>query len=388
MSRDLRLLYAYRIVSRLYFHLPILFVFFVLQDFSIFSAELLLGIFGLAVTLSFPLGARLRARLRLKWIIAIGEILKLAGLALVIATGQVWVAAIGQLLNGIGFGLTSGTDPALLGRIAERPEDNAKAQANTQSYMFLSVLVAGVAGAFIFAANNDAAFLASMVAALLAAMIVMLVHEPRPDPAPAPADGERAAARIEIAPEEERWMRFYVLLRGATLAVFVGFLPYLFFEKLELSLQWFGVVLGIFSVAAFFGARYAVIIMKRVGQNRMMQVTIAMNVASLVLFAFEPPLGVALVAMLLLGLSAGGVRPLTMSGLGARRGQLAGLMERRFGILNAAILVAGGALLDRYGFAPLMIVLTAGYAVSLVVALGRGGPAPALPDGANAGGSR
>lgn len=387
MSRDLRLLYAYRIVSRLYFHLPVLFVFFVLQRFSTFGAELLLGAFGLAVTLSFPLGARLRSRVALKWIVAGGETLKLAGLALVIATGDVWVAAAGQALNGIGFSLTQGTDPALLGKLATSPQDNATAQANTQSYMFLSVLVAGVAGAFIFHADHDAVFVASMGAALLAALIVSLVREPRSERAPKPAaTGGAPAASIEIAPQEEWWMRYYVLLRATTLAVFVGFLPFLFFERLHLSLQWFGVVLGIFSVAAFVGARYAVIVMRRAGQIRMMQLTIALNVASLVLFAFQPPLGVALVAMLLLGLSAGGVRPLTMSGLGERRGQLAGIMERRFGLANAGILVAGGALLDQAGFQSLMIVLTAAYAVSLVALLGRPGRARVLPDGAKAGG--
>jgi predicted MFS family arabinose efflux permease len=385
MTRDLRLLYAYRIVSRLYFHLPVLFVFFVLQDFSIFEAEVLLGVFGLAVTLSFPLGARLRGRMALKWIIAGGELLKLAGLALLIASGELWVAAAGQMLNGIGFSLTQGTDPALLGKVAVGPEDNAKAQANTQSYMFLSVLVAGVAGAFIFDAERDAVFFASMGAALLAAVIVSLVHEPRPERAPKAPSRSRAPS-IDITAQEEFWMRYYVLLRATTLAVFVGFLPFLFFERLELSLQWFGAVLGIFSVAAFVGARYAVIVMKRAGQARMMQMTVGLNIASLVLFAFEPPLSVALVAMLLLGLSAGGVRPLTMSGLGNRRGQLAGIMERRFGLLNAMILIAGGALLDAADFQSLMIVLTAAYAVSLVVFLGRARHAPVLPDGAKAGG--
>ena len=387
MSRDLRLLYAYRIVSRLYFHLPILFVFFLLQDFSIFAAELLLGAFGLAVTLSFPLGARLRARIDLKWIVAGGELLKFAGLALVVATGEVWVAAAGQALNGIGFSLTQSTDPALLGKVAAEPEKNAKAQANTQSYMFLSVLVAGVAGAFIFDANQEAAFLASMGAALLAAVIVAFVHEPRSEAAPKRAAGAAAAPSIDIAPQEEWWMRYYVLLRATTLAVFVGFLPYLFFVQLELSLQWFGVVLGVFSVAAFVGARYAVIVMKRAGQVRMMQMTVGVNLAALVLLAFEPPLGVALVAMLLLGLSAGGVRPLTMAGLGERRGQLAGIMERRFGFVNATILVAGGALLGATeDFSSLMIVLVACYAVSLAALLGRAGQTPAVPDGANASG--
>lgn len=371
MSRDLRILYAYRIVSRLYFHLPVLFVFFVLQGFSVFEAELLLGAFGLAVTLSFPLGARLRRGLRLKWIVALGELAKLAGLGLVVVSGDPWLAAVGQAVNGVGFGLTQGTDPALLGKVAPDPEANARAQANTQSWMFLAVLVAGVAGAFAFDADREAVFLASMGSALVAAVLVVLVRED----APAPTSAAAAAAAPALTPsaQEEWWMRYYVLLRAVTLAVFVGFLPYLFFERLELSLQWFGTVLGVFSVAAFVGARYAVLAMRTLGEGRMMQVTVALNVGALVLLATEPPIGVALVGMLLLGLSAGGVRPLTMSGLGERRGQLAGVMERRFGLLNAGVLVAGGALLDLTDFRTLLVALTVVYVVALLLALGRGG---------------
>lgn len=376
MTRDLRLLYAYRIVSRLYFHLPVLLVFFLLEDFSIFAAEVLLAVYGLAVTAGSAFAPRLRGRLPRKWLVAGGEVLKIAGLLLVVATGEVWAAAIGQAVNGLGYAITQMTDASLLAAVAPSKEANAKAQSNTQSYMFLAVLVAGVVGAVMFDADRESVFYASMGAALLSALIVAAVREPREEAAG--AAGGPSAGPGELTADEAWWVRYYVTLRAVTLAVFVGFLPYLFFEIIEVSLAWFGVVLGIFSLAAFLGARYAVALMDRAGKPPLTLATLALSLASMAVFATEPPLGVALVAMLLFGLSAGGVRPLTMSGLGGRRGELVPTMERRFGLVNAAILVAGGALLDGTDFQTLMIVLTVVYATALAAFLVRPSGVPVL----------
>lgn len=376
MTRDLRLLYAYRIVSRLYFHLPVLLVFFLLEDFSIFAAEVLLAVFGLAVTVGSAFAPRLRGRLPRKWLVAGGELLKLAGLLLVVATGEVWAAAIGQAVNGLGYAITQMTDASLLAAVAPSKEANARAQSGTQGYMFLSVLVAGVVGAVMFDADRESVFYASMGAALLAALIVAAVREPAEEHAPAGGAGGKSAS--DLTADESWWVRYYVILRAVTLAVFVGFLPYLFFEIIEVSLTWFGVVLGIFSLAAFLGARYAVALMDRVGKPPLTLATLLLSLGSMVVFATEPPLGVALVAMLLFGLSAGGVRPLTMSGVGARRGELVPTMERRFGLVNAAILVAGGALLDGTDFQTLMIVLTVAYATALAAFLMRPSGVPVL----------
>ncbi|HEV3001447.1 MAG TPA: MFS transporter [Solirubrobacteraceae bacterium] len=378
MTRDLRLLYAYRIVSRLYFHLPVLLVFFLLEDFSIFAAEVLLAVYGLAVTVGSALAPRLRGGLPRKWLVAGGEVLKLVGLLLVVATGEVWAAAIGQAVNGLGYAITQMTDASLLAAVAPSKEANARAQSGTQSYMFLAVLVAGVVGAVMFDADRESVFYASMGAALLSALIAAAVREPREEPA---AAGGAAAARGvgDLTPDEAWWVRYYVTLRAVTLAVFVGFLPYLFFVIIEVSLAWFGVVLGIFSLAAFLGARYAVGLMDRFGKPPLTLATLLLSIGSMAVFATEPPLGVALVAMLLFGLSAGGVRPLTMSGLGGRRGELVPAMERRFGLVNAAILVAGGALLDGTDdFQTLMIVLTVAYATALAAFLVRPSGVPVL----------
>ena len=47
--RDVPLIYVYRILSRLYFHLPILFVFFYERGLDIFRLELLLAAYGLTI---------------------------------------------------------------------------------------------------------------------------------------------------------------------------------------------------------------------------------------------------------------------------------------------------------------------------------------------------
>ncbi len=369
MTRDLRLIYAYRIISRLYFHLPVLLVFFLVEGISVFVAELLLAVYGLAVTVGSTLLPRFRDRFTCRQLIAGGEVLKLVGLALVVLTGAAWAAAIGQAINGLGYAITQGTDARLLAAVAPDKETNARAQANTQSYMFLSVLAAGIVGAAIFDVNSDAVFFASMGAALISAAIMSVVVEPAGRERPAAASPAQPA--VSLTADQRWWVNYYVMLRAVTLAVFVGFLPYFFFEIRHISLTAFGVVLGIFSLAAFLGARFAVKLLGRIGTAQLTVATLLLSVGSVAAFATEPPLALALVVMLIFGLSAGGVRPLTMNGLGPGAGAIVPTMERRFGVVNAGLLIAGGGLLDASNYQTVMVALAAGYAVVLSASLMR-----------------
>jgi hypothetical protein len=383
MSRDLRLFYAYRIISRLYFHLPVLFVFFVQQRFTLLQVEVLLAVYGLVVSLCAKIGPRLARRLPRKGIIAFGELVKVAGLALVVTAPSVWVAGIGQALNGFGYSLTAGTDSSVLRALVDSPEANARAQSNTQSYMFLAVLVSGVAGAVIFARSASWVFYASMAAALLAAAIVAFLPEPASAAAPA-GGGPGGPARSHRVAGQAWWFGYYVTLRAITLAVFVGFLPYLFFEVLHVRLAYFGAVLGIFSLSAFLSARYATTLTRRLGRTSLTVATLVMSLLAIALFGLAQRLDVALVSMAMLGLSSGGVRPLTMNALGSAGlpPQVLGAVERWFGVANAGLLVAGGVLLAAAGFRPLMLALAALYVVILLVLLRRPAPEPTVA-GAN-----
>ncbi len=185
------------------------------------------------------------------------------------------------------------------------------------------------------------------------------------------------AHRVAATSEQRWWSRYYVAVRATTLAGFVGFLPYLFFEVLEVDLAYFGVVLGIFGVAAFVAARYAMVVACRIGRKRVAIASLVVSVAAVALFGAVEHLGVALVATALLGFSSGGVRPIALSGL--RRDEESAedrtrrivQMERAYGLANATILVAGGLLLVRTDFRTLMLALAAAYAAAVVVLLRR-----------------
>jgi hypothetical protein len=392
MSRDLRLFYAYRIISRLYFHLPVLFVFFVQQRFTLLQVEVLLAVYGLVVSLCAQIGPRLARRLPRKGIIAFGELLKVAGLALVVTASSVWMAGIGQALNGFGYSLTAGTDSSVLRALVDSPEANARAQSNTQSYMFLAVLVSGVAGAVIFARDASWVFYASMATALLAAVIVAFLPEPASATAAPPGGSGPSSGGPGEPPRSEQvtgrawWFGYYVTLRAITLAVFVGFLPYLFFEVLHVRLAYFGAVLGIFSLSAFLSARYAMALTRRLGRTTLTITTLVLSLLAIALFGLVQRLDVALVSMAMLGLSSGGVRPLTMNALGSAGlpPQVLGAVERWYGVANAALLVAGGLLLATSGFRPLMLALAGLYVVILLALLRRPAPEPTVVDEGNA----
>jgi predicted MFS family arabinose efflux permease len=370
MTRDLRLLYGYRIVSRLYFHLPVLFVFLLFEHYTIISAEVLLAVYGLAVTGGSMIVPRLQG-MRRKWLIVGGEILKCGGLALVVLGSDAWLTGVGQAVNGLGYAVAQGTDAGLLAAVAPNEDASVRAQSHTQSYMFLSVLVAGVAGAIMFYHDHQVVFYASIGAALLSAGIVAAVQEPARSPAPTTtaAGPDTTTAALPRRGEEGWWVRYYVLLRATGLAVFVGVLPWLFLRILAVSLAWFGVVLGVFSLSAFIGARYAVALTRRVGKPAVIGATLVLSACSLMTFATEPPLGIALAAMVVFGLSNGGVRPLTMSSLGPRRGELVPAMERAFGVVNAGILVGVGIILNGSSFRTLMMALTLAYVSAMAVTL-------------------
>jgi MFS family permease len=383
MSTSLRLFYLYRVASRFYFHLPVLFVFLWLTGFSLLEIEGLLALYGITITITSGAGSLLGRRLPVKSIIAAGELAKGGGLLLLVNADSLMFASAAQVVGGLGYSLAAGTDNRLFSRLVDDPDEQARIQSNTQSWMFIAVLVSGVVGAVMFAADRESVFYASAVAAGVACAAVAAIRTPAGAGAPLASDAgpgaraKRSAARRPTATAEQRWWsHYYVTVRATTLAGFVGFLPYLFFEVLRVDLAYFGAVLSIFSLAAFVAARYALAFARRIGLNRLTVATVVLSVAAFALFGAVENLGVALLATALLGLSSGGVRPLAMRGLSRdtsaeERARLVTGMERTYGLANATILVAGGLLLAQTDFQTLMLALAAAYAGAAMVLLRR-----------------
>jgi predicted MFS family arabinose efflux permease len=357
-------IFAYGIVSRLYFHLPILFVFLLLRGYGVFEVEILLAVYGIALTIASRAGQLLPATLPQRRVIAIGEAVKAIGLVAIVAASPYWLAMAGQILSGAGFGFTAGRETALLRSIA--PAERAtKLQGDLQSYIFASTLVGGAIGAAFFKAARWLPFVASIATIVVAAAIVASVVEPA---RAASAGGPAGAPAPPIGAERATWMSYYIVSRALAMALFVGFLPYLFFVELRLQVALFGVVLGLYSVAAFASARFVSRIGARVGE-RTAAIAGSVVVLVAVLLFWQGSLAAALVGITLLGLGAGGVRPLGLAGLrlgelpGDARGALLVRQEQIFGVVNASVLVIGGAVLANASFDALMVAFVVGYAV-------------------------
>lgn len=366
-------IFSYGVVSRLYFHLPVLFVFLLLRDYGILAVEVLLAVYGVSLTLASWAGQSLPATLSQRAIIAFGEVLKAVGLVLIVVSTSYWAAFAGQVLAGVGFGLTAGRETALLRAVA--PPDRATVlQGNLQSYIFLSTLVGGVLGAVLFSWAQFLPFLASIASILVAAAIVAAVREPaRPTPAAGPAGAAPAPPSPATGAPGGRsgrgiWVAYYVVSRALAMALFVGFLPYLFFVQQQLPVAWFGVVLGLYSVTAFVSARYV----SRAGQaigNLTAAVLSALLILVAVLLFAQGSRAAGLVGIAVLGLGAGGIRPLGLAGLRLAelapdaRSRLLLRQEQLFGVVNAAALVLGGVILANLTFRDTMNAFAAGFAV-------------------------
>ncbi|EFM11536.1 major facilitator superfamily MFS_1 [Paenibacillus curdlanolyticus YK9] len=366
MSLNARLFYVYRIVSRMYFHLSVLFVYFFTLDLPVWEIELLLGVYAIVLLLTSKLNAVMLARLPHKYVIALGELIKAGGLVALIANEHIGILIVGQVLSGLGYSLAQGTDSSLLRAIVTDPQAYKKAESGSSSYTFASFLLSGVVGSIIFNYSHEYAFWCSIAANAIAITAVLFIREP------APTRTSPSAAQAEKTNEtstQKFWKLYYAVTRAFAMATFVGFLPYYFFVNVHVDLKVFGLVLSLFTLLGFIAARFIVRAGTRYGFIRIATISTLLCVASLVLFGISSYLVLGIAALAVLGLASGGVRPLTLSNLNMsdmtpmQRTALLSSMERSFGLWNALLLIAGGFAIESIGFQWLMLILAVIYVV-------------------------
>jgi hypothetical protein len=355
----LRALTAYRIVSRAYFHLPVLFVFLYRGHLPVLGIESLMALYGLSVAGAPLVLRRWTAGLPLRAQLLLGEGVKLAGLVLLATGPDAATAAAGQVLSGAGFALTAGTDSALLSTLT-RGADFARRESVTQGWMFAGSFVAGSCGALAFAHGQRLPFVLSGIAALASlGCLTALRTAPAPATVPAPsrsatADGAAERRPTPPVPAAARfWQWYYSLNRAFLLAPYVGFIPFLLMDRLHLGLSWFGAVLGLYTLSGFAAARLAPRLMRGREARRLAFVPAVLTAGGLALLA-GPGLGCALPGIVALGLAGGFIRPTAMANLEphlqlldpAGRRALTGRMEQQQAVWSAVLLVSGGLLVQ------------------------------------------
>lgn len=390
----------YRVTSRLYFHLPVLFLHLYTSEIGFGNVIVLLALYGLVTMVTSGLGTALMPYLRQKNIIALGELMKAAGLVLILLGTRVgatdfWTVMLAQVVGGCGFSLAMSTDAGLLRTITSAgPADAfARIQARSQSLMFIATLVAGSVGGILFAYEAHWPFLAALLVALASAALIFMIDEPAPT-GRRPAPGAPVPAPV-LDRDQLFWTRFYALSRAFTLAPFVGFLPF-YFIMIGVDPFLFGAVLGLFTLSGFGAALYTGAFLKRFGINALMAATVASMLGAMLLFGASEVLAdagidyfpVGLLAIGLLGLGSGGVRPVTMGNLDMsnltppQRTTLLATMERNFGIYNGILLLVGGYVLVAFSYQTLMLLLAAVYLLMMAwLATGKGAR-PAAADAA------
>ncbi|MDQ1744969.1 MAG: hypothetical protein QOE23_3308 [Pseudonocardiales bacterium] len=368
MSPAIRTFVAYRLVSRGYFHLSVLFIFLLHAGHSVLSVAVVLASYGLAMAALTPVTPKLVARLGPGRALMSGELGKAAGLLLLaFGADHLGLAVLAQVINALGFALAISADAGVLNQIAE-PARVRELQASTQSLMFLALLVSGVAGGALYEVAPRWPIVAGAIAALAAAGIAGVLA--RSTRAPAAGRGSAPRAVKRVAPEEVRWITYYVMTRGYMLGTFIGLMPFLIFSKLGASVFTLTLYLAAYTLAAFVTARYAHQILERAGVVRFAAVTAVVLLLALVIFAESSSTAVVVLALVLLGAASGCVRPATMAQLTAASqrfrgtpapGWLLSRMEGLFGICNALVVLCGGAMISHWSFATAMLVLCLSY---------------------------
>ncbi|MFE1791972.1 hypothetical protein ACFW7J_26875 [Streptomyces sp. NPDC059525] len=384
---------AYRIVSRAYFHLPVVVVFLTQQGFGPLATAALLALYGVTAALGDHVVAPLRRRLSLAGCLVAGEAVKLAGLLVLLAPVSTGIAVVSQLLAGLGFCLTAGTDAALASTLLSGERFRTR-EARTQAGMFLISFAAGVLGAVAYAQYDRAPFLLSALGCAVAALSVLPGGRGglRAKAAEPGAGAVAATGPGRVPPWQVRlWASYYSVSRAVLLTAYTFLLPLLLFFGERLSVTMFGAVLGLYTLCGLLSVRLSLAWQRRYSATTLFWLSSGAMVLGLLLLV---PGGLLATAggTALLGLAGGTVRPTTMGFLGpamaglsdAERQRVTRGLERRQGIVQAVLLIGAGLWLGSGGSAAeavagCAVLVVAGQAVAARLVARR--PQETGPDG-------
>lgn len=385
MKKDILSFYIYRIFSRFYFHVPVLFIFFYLKGLSILQIELMLAIYGLVLMIAPKFIGSIKNVIKRKCTIMIGEGIKALGLICFINGNGFTILIIGQILSGLGYSFTAGTDSILLKSLFQKYGEGNKnpynykyktVESNSNSYMFVAFLIAGILGSILFNWNQKYVFYFSIISNIISIIAMLVISEAKDmenDNNVNITDIKTTLIMDEkLKKEISFWKSYYSISRAFTLGSFVGFVPYFFFVLTNVNLYYFGLILGLFNLAGFIASRVIIKISNKMGYQKLTIITLALLAIALLIFGIFANIIIGIIAITLLGIASGGVRPLTLSHLNTldlssgERMKIISSMEQQYGFWNALILILGGVILMNHGFNKLMIGFAGVYIVIIV----------------------
>lgn len=345
-KKNILLISGYRIFSRMYFYLPIMFPLLYLSGESILHIEILLAIYGIATVLSLPMAGFAIKKIGHKYIIILGEILRIIGLIILTlyAGNLLWTSAA-QIFMGIGYAFVVGNDTIILQQIFKQvnSEEYQSVQAKTNSYMFLALLFSGLIGAIVFKYNITLVLLFSIVAAILSILSISCLDFKK-------VDEFSKSASSELVKNDAAM--YYSLIRGVVLSFFVGLFPYFFLIKFNTDIISFGIVITCFTISGFLSSKYLARHLKRYSFDWLISRSSFLVLVGLSLFLLNNVYFGFLAAFILGGIS-GCVRPITISKIDNNFYSVEKTLKKaeyNYAILSAALLISAGVYIKYVGF--------------------------------------
>mgnify|MGYP002655741150 CR=1 FL=1 len=311
-------IYLYRIFSRAYFYLPFLLIYFLIQGYSIIQLEILMASYGIAAFLFSLYKEKCFKICNLKDSnkLVVSEIFKIIGLLLLLYQNQYLILVVAQILLGLSYSMMAGVDTAII----KRNITNEKyVQNKSNSYMFLSLLISGIIGSYLYGINIKWPIIMTGIFSILTIIIIRctLVENRELN-----LIGETKGKIKKFLPEEKFWILHYSFLRALILGFFIGFIPINIYNDLKLNNLQFISVLTCYTVMGFVSSRY---LTKYLNYKFVSEITIS---------------------MIFLGISSGLTRPQTINKLSSSSNLrvMLNYAETLYFIFNIAFLLMGGYL--------------------------------------------
>lgn len=370
-ARNTRLFYLYRSVSRLYFYLPVLVLYFFVQGASYLDIGVLLCVYSLSVMVFERPTNKLIEVLGTKRVIVIGELIKAVGLGLLVFGQQGVYFIIAQLLIGAGYALAVGGDAALMSRCLLTAEDQGRVQKKAHVIVLVCVITASVVGGVVAQLYGPrTAILISVVPPLLAALSACFFIEP-PAVRGHVSHGTTNSGYLWLARSPALLMSVlsYGTSRAIFMSMFVAFIPLAYLILFKVPLAIFGVIMGIYTIVSIFTASYSPVICRRLGERLTVVLSYLFLTLAGGLLVYQGPVPqMVYLSPILMGFAAGITRPLAVVQFN-RLADLQGggraltLGESVNALITLALILTICKVMDVYGLETGLVVLAASIAM-------------------------
>lgn len=357
--------YLYRFISRFSFYVPILVVYFLMMQMNLYQIAILISLYGLMTTVAgFPFVTNITKQISPKNMLIAGETFKALAVGLIYFSSDLVVTNIGhfyilifaQIIGGLGYSFSAGSDGSFLYRYCRdnNIEDYKLHEAKSSSMVFLSFLGAGIIGGIVSTFDIRLPFLLTFPAHIICVLLVFsfknLENEGK--------NKIEIKNKFEIRKELKNRkllsdMFFYSVSRAIIMTLSVSIFPFYFFETLHISVAFFGLILGSYTLTGFFVGKSTMKLREKFGEHKFSLILISSVITSLVLLSLVHNRAVVF-APFIMYIMTGAVRPHSMTRINEgikfenNRTAIISLTEAAFGLVNVLLVLVCFWILNTY----------------------------------------